>query len=183
MPNYRLLAISGSQRKSSYNSALVQAFISAASENISIEVLDWSDVPLYNQDLEESFPTIVTEIKQKIAEVDGIIIATPEYNRSIPGPLKNLIDWVSRPYGQGAWAGKPVTVVGASVGSVGTALAHADVQKSLMFNNAHVLGQPEFYLGFAQNKFDEQGNLTDEDTKQHIISQLAAFTAYIDTLR
>lgn len=183
MPNYRLLAISGSLRKDSYNTSLVNAFIKGAPEGTDIETLDWSATPIFNQDDEVSFPALVTEIKEKIKAADGIIISTPEYNRSIPGPLKNLLDWTSRPYGDSAWAGKPVFVVGAAGSPVGTALAQADVKKVMLFNNAIVMGQPEFYMGLAHTKFDAEGNLTDEDTKQHIGDHLTKFTAFIEKVR
>lgn len=183
MPNYRLLAISGSLRKDSYNTSLINAFVAQAPEGTEIEVLDWSEVPMFNQDDEASFPQPVTAIKEKIRAADGILIATPEYNRSIPGPLKNLIDWTSRPYGDTAWAGKPVFVVGASGGPIGTAVAQADVKKTMLFNNALVMGQPEFYMPLAQAKFDANGALIDEDTKQHVTSHLAAFTTFIEKIR
>lgn len=184
MPNYRLLAISGSLRKDSFNTNLVRAFKAAAPEGTEIDVLDWSDTPMYNQDDEASFPAYVVSLKEKIRAADGIIVSTPEYNRSIPGPLKNVIDWTSRPYGDSAWAGKPVFIVGASGGpAVGTALAQADLKKVMLFNNALVMGQPEFYMPLAQAKFDAEGNLTDEDTKQHVVSHLGAFTTFIEKLR
>ncbi|MDB5237554.1 MAG: NADPH-dependent reductase domain protein [Parcubacteria group bacterium] len=183
MPNYRLLAISGSLRKESINTSLVKGFIANAPEGTTIEMLDWADTPIFNQDDEASFPAYVTALKDKIRAADGVIIATPEYNRSIPGPLKNVLDWTSRPYGDSAWAGKPVYISGATGGSVGTALAQDDVKKFMGFNAAMVMSQPEFYMTGAPGKFDESGTLTNEDTKKHIVSGLTAFAAFIEKLQ
>lgn len=183
MPNYRLLAISGSLRKQSINTSLVHAFIANAPEGSSIEMLDWTDTPIFNQDDEASFPAYVTALKDKIRAADGVIIATPEYNRSVPGALKNMLDWTSRPYGDSAWKDKPVYISGATGGSVGTALAQDDIKKFMAFNSAMAMHQPEFYMTGAPGKLDENGVLTDEDTKQHIIKGLAAFTAFIEKLR
>jgi chromate reductase len=181
--SYNLLAISGSKRKGSYNTALVNAFKTLAPEGVTVEIADLSAIPLYDQDDEAAFPAEVAALKEKIAAADGIIVSTPEYNRSIPGYLKNTIDWTSRPYSQGAWSGKPVFVIGASMAPTGAALAQYDLKKTMLFMNAIVMGQPEFYSGLAQTKFDGEGNLTDEDTKSHIASGLSAFTAFIDKVK
>jgi NAD(P)H-dependent FMN reductase len=183
MPNYRLLAISGSLRKGSINTMLAHAFAANAPAGTEIEMLDWSEVPIFNQDDEKDFPILVTQLKEKIHAADGIIIVTPEYNRSVPGALKNMLDWTSRPYGNSAWAGKAVYIAGATMGSVGTALAQDDIKKFMHFNNAFIMGQPEFYMTNAPGKFDESGVLADEDTKQHIIKGLGVFTAFIDKVR
>lgn len=138
---------------------------------------------MYNQDLETNFPEEVTALKEKIRAADGIIIATPEYNRSITPVLKNGVDWTSRPYGDNAWKGKPVFVIGASVGPIAAALAQHELKKIMTYLDARVMGQPEFYCGNAGTKFDEAGNLIDEDTKKFIDSGITAFTAFIDTVR
>lgn len=183
MPHYRLLAISGSLRKGSINTSLAKAFIANASEGTAIELLDWADTPIFNQDDEAAFPPYAAALKEKIRAADGVIIATPEYNRGVPGPLKNMLDWTSRPYGDSAWKAKPVYIVGATGGAVGTALAQDDVKKFMNFNAAYTMAQPEFYMTGAPGKFDTEGNLTDEDTKQHIVSGLAAFTAWIEKMK
>ncbi len=136
MPHYRLLAISGSLRKGSINTSLAKAFITNAPEGTTIELLDWAETPVFNQDDEANFPAYVTALKEKITAADGVIIATPEYNRSVPGPLKNVLDWTSRPWGKSSWTGKPVYIVGATAGAVGTALAQDDVKKFMAFNAA-----------------------------------------------
>ena len=183
MNTYHILALSGSLRKGSYNTALVRAFQKLAPEGVTVEIADISTLPLFNQDEEANFPPAAAALKEKIEHADGIIVATPEYNRSIPGVLKNAIDWTSRPYGQGAWNGKAVYVIGASIGPIAAALAQADLKKTMLFMNAIVLGQPEFYLGVAGSKFDEAGNLIDEDTEKHIKKAFEAFTAFIEKVR
>ncbi|MES2225865.1 MAG: NAD(P)H-dependent oxidoreductase [Patescibacteria group bacterium] len=183
MNTYNLLAISGSLREKSYNTMLAHAFKALAPEGVDITIADISTLPLFNQDLEADFPKEASDLKALISGADGILVITPEYNRGVPGVLKNAIDWTSRPYGQGAWNGKPVFVAGASVGAVGTALSQASLRQSMLFMGALVLGQPEFYLGSAQDKFAEDGTLTDESTKEHIRGALSAFTAFIDKLR
>ncbi len=179
MSTYKLLAISGSLREKSFNTMLAHAFKDLAPEGVEVTIGDISALPLFNQDLEAEFPASATALKEQITSADGIIVVTPEYNRGMPGVLKNAIDWTSRPYGQGAWNGKPVFVAGASVGPTGTALAQANVRQTMLFMGAHVLGQPEFYLGTTQDTFDGDGVLTDQDTKDPLTGALTAFTAFI----
>lgn len=181
--SYKLLAISGSLRADSINTALLRAFKEHAPEGVEIEFADIGALPLFNQELESPFLEAATVLKEQIRAADGILIATPEYNRSIPGVLKNAIDWTSRPYGDSAWKQKPVFVMGASVGPIAAALAQYDVKKVMLYLDAFVMGQPEFYLGSATGKFDAQGVLTDETTQEHIVGGIAAFTTFIDRVR
>lgn len=183
MPNYTLLAISGSLRKSSYNTALLAAFKERAPDGMTIEIAEIRDLPLFDQDLEADFPKVATDLKNKILAADGILISTPEYNRTMPGTLKNAIDWVSRPYGKNAWNEKPIFVMSASIGPIAGALGQFNLRQSLVYVNAYVQSQPEFYCGSAGSKFDEAGKLTDEDTKKMIDKGLSAFTAYIEKFR
>ncbi len=142
-----------------------------------MEIADISVLPFFNEDDEAAFPESAQKLKTQIESADAIIIATPEYNRSIPGVLKNAIDWASRPYGKNSFSGKKVLVVGASVGPVGAAIGQYDLKKMLLHGNAEVFGQPEFFLGVAGSKFNEVGELTDETTKQHIDGAWARITA------
>ena len=175
----KLLFISGSARKDSYNTALAHAFIEALPEGHTADIVEYGDVPHYNQDVEVSaYPESARAIKAKIRAADGIVIATPEYNRSIPGYLKNMIDWTSRPYGDNAWAGKPVYVTGASGGAIGTALAQYALKQVLLYLDARVMGQPEFYFNFAAEKL-EGGVLVDEDTKTYLAKAAEAFVAFV----
>lgn len=174
-----LIAISGSLRTRSFNTALVHAVQARAPEGVTIDVVDISAVPLYNQDHEMEYPPEVKAVKDRIQNADGIIVATPEYGRSIPGVLKNLIDWTSRPYGTSAWTMKPVYVMGATDGAVGTAVAQREVRADITVAGGIVLGQPEFYLSGFKAKSDENGVLTDETTFGHIDKVLAAFVPFV----
>ncbi len=178
MNTQNILIIYGSLRKQSSNKALAGAFAELAPETMKTEVIGVESLPFYNQDLEADFPASAKEFKEKIKAADGIIIVTPEFNRSVSGVLKNMLDWTSRPYGDSAWNGKPVGVVGASIGSIGTALAQYHLKQIMNYLNTHVMGQPEFYLN-ATDKFDAAGKLTDESTKEHVKKYLAAFEAHV----
>ncbi len=170
-----IIAFSGSLRKQSTNSGLIRAAMELAGEDMKITLIDINHLPMYNQDLESPYPQELTDLKNQIRAADGILIATPEFNRSIPGALKNMLDWTSRPYGETVWSGKPVATMGTSVGNVSTALAQSHLKQILLYFDARVLGQPEFYLGNASDKFDEHGNLTDEKTKEYITRLLQKF--------
>ncbi|MCR4281016.1 MAG: NAD(P)H-dependent oxidoreductase [Candidatus Kaiserbacteria bacterium] len=173
-----ILMMYGSLREKSTNKALANAVAGLAPETMKIETVGLHELPFYNQDLESSFPESAKALKEKIRSADGIIIVTPEYNRSIPGVLKNMLDWTSRPYGDNAWDGRPVGVLGASVGALGATLAQYHLKQILSYLNTHVMGQPEFHLN-ATDKFDAEGNLTDESTKEHIKKFLAKFQEHI----
>ena len=181
--SYNLVAISGSFRKDSFNTNLLKAFKENAPEGMTIELLDYTDVPLYSQDDEAAFPAVVQAHKEKIQNADGIIISTPEYNRGIPGVLKNFIDYTSRPWGHNSWPGKHVLVTGASTGPIAAALAQYALKQVLTYLDARVVGQPEFYLGTAGEKFSADGTLTDEATKEYIVKALAVLMARIDETR
>ncbi len=164
----KVLGIVGSLRKNSFNRSLINAFVAQKPHGVEMQIADIGILPHYNQDDESSMPESVQTLKTQIETADVIIVATPEYNRSIPGVLKNAIDWISRPYGQNSLSGKRALVIGASTGPIGTAVAQYDLKKMLLVGDAQVFGQPEFYLGMAESKFDREGNLTDEETKRYI---------------
>jgi chromate reductase len=184
MATYNLIAVSGSLRKGSFNTSLLHAFAAQASalqpESMSIEILDISGLAVYNQEFDENFPPEVQALKDKVKAADAILLATPEYNRTMSSAMKNFIDWSSRPYGTAPWSGKIVYTMGATPGVLGTALAQFDLKKSLLFLGAEVIGQPEFYITSAPQKFDTEGNLIDEDTKKYIDAALMAIKARID---
>ena len=167
-----IVAISGSLRKDSFNTALVHTLQSLAPAGMKIEVAEIGDLPLYDQDAEATFPAEAKTLKDKIEAADGIIIATPEYNRSIPGVLKNAIDWASRPWGKNSFAKKPVLVAGVSVGKIGTAVAQSHLRQILLYLDAEVIGQPELYLGPSQTVFDKEGTITDASTKELLTKAL-----------
>jgi len=162
----KILLISGSLRVESVNTGLLNAFAEQAPDTVSTT---WADInlPLFNEELENNFPATATTLREQILTADAIIIATPEYNRGMSGVLKNAIDWASRPYGENAWQGKRVLVVAASPGGIAGALAVYQVKQSLLHLNAEVIGQPEFMVGGAFEKFTA-GKLTDEKTKEFI---------------
>ena len=176
MDELNLIGFAGSLRKGSFNKALLHNAQDMAPEGVNIDILEIDKVPYFNEDVESAdFPDAATELKNKIENADGAIIATPEYNRSVPGVLKNTIDWTSRPYGENSWVGQPVLVLGASIGPISTAIAQSHLKHSMLYLDCHVLGQPEFYLGNAHDKFNDDGKLTDEETRDFLSQTLNTF--------
>jgi chromate reductase len=173
-----ILGIAGSLRKASFNRAALRAAQQLVPDGASLEIFDLDGIPPFNQDDEAHPPERVTLFKQRIRAADAILIVTPEYNYSIPGVLKNAIDWASRPYGDSAWEGKPVALMGASVGAMGTSRAQYHLRQVFVFLNMYALNRPEVMITNATKRFDEKGNLTDEDTKAHIQKLLAALVAW-----
>ena len=161
----KILGIAGSLRKASYNRAALRAAQKLAPADATIEIFELDGFPGFNQDEEKNPPPRVTELKSKVRAADAILLVTPEYNYSIPGVLKNALDWASRPYGDNAWDGKPVAVMGASVGLFGTARAQYHLRQTFIFLNMDAVNQPEVMIGNAQDRFDAQGNLLDEQSK------------------
>ena len=164
----KFIAISGSLRKESFNTKVLKEAIALAPEGMEISFYDIHSLPLYDQDLEAEFPASALAFKGALKDAEGLIIATPEHNRSIPAALKNALDWVSRPWGQNSLPGKKVLVMGASSGPIGTAPAQSHLKHILLYLDAYVVGQPELYIGGVQDKFSPEGVLTDENTKEHI---------------
>ncbi len=167
----KILGIAGSLRKSSYNKGALRAAQRLCPEGAILEPFDLAGIPVFNEDEERNPPPRVVEFKQKIRASDAILICTPEYNFSIPGPLKNAIDWASRPYGDSAWAGKPVAVMGASTGVVGTARSQHHLRQCFVFLDMDPVNQPQVLIGNAAQRFDAAGDLTDEQSKK-LIAQL-----------
>ena len=177
----KIIAFSGSLRKTSFNTMLLHNVKILAPAEMEIDIVSIGDFPLYSSDDESSFPPVVQAVKDKIEAADGIFIATPEYNRSLPGVLKNAIDWISRPYGKNSFARKSVLVAGVSSGKIGTAVAQSHLREILVYLDADVIGQPELYLGPAQSVFDEDGTITDETIKTILAKGLEALRARIHT--
>jgi chromate reductase len=164
----RILGIAGSLRRESYNRAALRAATQLVPEGATIETFELDGIPGFNQDEEQSPPAKVAEFKRRIREVDAILFVTPEYNYSVPGVLKNAIDWASRPYGDSAWNGKPAAIMGASIGTIGTARAQYHLRQMMVFLNMFPINQPEVMIGNASVRFDADGNLTDNETKEFI---------------
>jgi chromate reductase len=164
----RILGIAGSLRKASFNRGVLRSATELAPEGASVEIFELDGIPGFNQDLEQNPPEKVAEFKRKIREADAILFVTPEYNYSVPGVLKNAIDWASRPYGDSAWNGKPAAIMGASIGAIATARAQYHLRQMMVFLNMFPVNQPEVMIGNCSDKFDESGKLIDEETRQYI---------------
>ncbi|MGA9388001.1 MAG: NAD(P)H-dependent oxidoreductase [Candidatus Bathyarchaeia archaeon] len=178
-----VLGFAGSLRKDSYNKSLLRAAVDLAPDDMKLETFDLEGIPSFNQDLEMKMPVKVKEFKAKIRAADAILIVTPEYNYSVPGVLKNAIDWASRPYGDNVFEDKPVAVMSASGGMLGGARAQYHLRQSFVFLNAHLLNKPEVMVTFVNEKIDENGKLTDETTRKKVKELLDALVAWTERLR
>jgi len=179
----RILGIAGSLRRQSYNRAALHAATGLVPDGTTIEIFELDGIPGFNQDDEQNPPARVIELKNRIREADAILFVTPEYNYSVPGVLKNAIDWASRPYGDSAWNGKPAAIIGASVGAIGTARAQYHLRQMMVFLNMFPVNQPEIMIGNASARFDANGNLTDDATKdliRQLLQNLVDWTARIN---
>ena len=175
-----VLGFAGSLRKDSYNRALLRAAVEAAPEGMRIETFDLAAVPLYNYDVEAAGdPDGVAAFKQAIRAADGVLMVTPEYNHGVPGVMKNAIDWASRPPKGAALDRKPVGVIGASPGITGSARGQSQLRQAFEFTNSYAMPQPELLVFRASEKFDAEGRLVDESTREHLASYLAALGAWI----
>jgi chromate reductase, NAD(P)H dehydrogenase (quinone) len=177
-----ILGFAGSLRKDSYNKSLLRAALELVPAGAKLEIVDLEGIPLFNQDLENQPSEKLKEFKIKIRSADAILIAAPEYNYSIPGVLKNAIDCASRPYGDNAFDGKPVAIMGASVGMLGSARAQYHLRQSCVFLNMHPINQPEMMVPFAQDKFDKEGKLIDQKTREKIRELLESLIAWTKRL-
>jgi chromate reductase len=179
----KILGFVGSLRKGSYNKALMRAAMGLPPKDASIEVFDLEGIPPFNQDSENQPPQIVEEFKAKIKQADALLIATPEYNYSIPGVLKNAIDWASRPHTDNVFDGKPVAIMSASIGRLGGARAQYHLRQSFVYLNMYPINRPEVMLPSAQQYVDENGNLTNEETRKLIRQLLEELVRWTRKLR
>ena len=183
MSTLKVLGIAGSLRRASYNRGLLRAAVEGAPAGMEIAAFDLHLIPMYNGDLEaQGVPEPVEAFKKAIREADGLLIATPEYNYGVPAVLKNAIDWASRPPKDTPLAGKPAALMGATPGMGGTIRAQLQLRQSFVFTQTLCLAQPEVLVTKAQEKFDANGNLTDESTRTHLGKMLEAFAAWIRRL-
>jgi chromate reductase len=159
MSQYNIAVIVGSIRKDSFNQKLADALVKLAPPELSFNKIRIDDLPLYNQDDDGQPAAAVTRLRKEVAAADGLLFLTPEYNRSIPGVLKNAIDHASRPWGKSVWTGKPAGVLGISVGAIGTALAQQHLRNILAYLDVPTLGQPEVFLQAKEGLFDADGNI------------------------
>jgi chromate reductase len=178
-----ILGFAGSLRQGSYNRALLRAAVELVPNNAKLEVFELDAIPPFNGDLESSPAEKVKEFKRKIKAADAILIVTPEYNYSIPGVLKNAIDWASRPYGDNAFEGKPVAMMSASTGMLGGARAQYHLRQSFVFLNMYPVNKPEVFVTFAPQKFDDRGRLLDKQTKELVKELLDNLVAWARRLK
>jgi chromate reductase len=178
-----ILGFAGSLRKRSLNRAILAAAAELLPEGAKLEIFDLEGIPPFNQDLEKQPPEKVREFKAKIRSAHALLIATPEYNYSVPGVLKNAIDWASRPYGDNAFEGKPVALMGASVGTLGTARAQYHLRQTCVTLDMHPLNRPEVMVPSAHEKVDREGKVTDPQTREKIKELLSSLSAWTAKLR
>ena len=184
MQNIHVFAFAGSLRENSYNRALLRAAREETPEGMSIEIFDLADIPLYNADLEaEGDPEEVKAFKEGIRMSDAVLIATPEYNHGVPGVTKNAIDWASRPPKDAPLNRKPVGILGASPGITGSARGQSQLRQAFEFTNSYCMPQPEILVYRAHEKFDDEGRLTDEKTREFLGKYLAALAEWTTHFR
>lgn len=179
----KIVGIAGSLRSGSFNRALLRAAVELAPESVEIEIAEIGDFPLYNADVQErGFPEPVRRVVAQLERADAVLLVTPEYNYSVSGVLKNAIDWISRAP-EAPMKDKAVSIMGASIGQLGTARAQYHLRQVLVFLRSHVLNGPEVFVSRAQEKFDEEGRLTDEATREFVAKHVAALAGWARRLK
>lgn len=168
----------GSLQKNSINKNIAEALEKLAPEGVEFEYIDLN-LPLFNQDLEANYPAEARRVKDQVEAADGVLFVTPEYNRGIPGVLKNAIDWASRPWGTNSFAGKPVGIVGGTPTPTGTTVAQAELRGIVGFLDMKLMGQPEVYVANAGELFDESGELLNDRWHKNFENYMAAFSKWI----
>lgn len=179
MSHYKIAVVVGSLRKDSFNRKLALALAHLAPQEFTFQHLEIGDLPLYNQDDDGHQAASVLRLKSEISAAQGLLFITPEYNRSIPGVLKNAIDHASRPYGQSAWGGKPAGVIGVSVGAIGTATAQQHLRNVLAYLDMPTLGQPEAFIQNKDDLFDDKGHIGNEATRKFLQTWLDKYLAWV----
>lgn len=179
MSQYKIAVVIGSLRRDSYNRQLANAMMKLAPREFSFQDLRIGDLPLYNQDDDARPAEQVKRLKAEITAAQGVIFVTPEYNRSIPGVLKNAIDHASRPYGQSAWKGKPAGVLGASIGAPGTSMAQQHLRNMLAYLDMPALAQPEAFVHVGEGFFGQDGGIANPDTRQFLQQWMDAYVAWV----
>jgi chromate reductase len=175
----KIAVVVGSIRKDSINRKLAKALVKLAPKDFECEFVRIDDLPVFNQDHDQNPPEQVTRVKAQIVAANALLFVTPEHNRSMPTALKNVLDWVSRPYGKNLWAGKPAGMVGASVGAIGTAVVQAHLRGVLGYLDVPTLGQPEVYIHFTKDLIDDEGNISNDETRKFLQTFIDRYTAWI----
>ena len=181
MAQHKIAVLVGSLRRESFNRKMAKALIKLSPDSLTFEIVEIGGLALYNQDFDENPPAAWVEFRERIRKFDGVLFVTPEYNRSVPGVLKNAIDVGSRPYGKSVWDGKPGAVMSVSPGAIGGFGANHHLRQSMVFLNVPVMQQPEAYIGNAANLFDEEGNLTSESTREYAAKFMRVFATWVAT--
>lgn len=182
MKGYKVGVIVGSLRKDSYSRKIAKALIENAPDSLSFEFIEIGNLELYNQEYDTESPDSYVNFRDKVKSVDAVLFVTPEYNRSIPGVLKNALDVASRPWGQSVWNGKPAGIVSVTIGGTGAFGANHHLRQVLTFLNMPTLAQPEAYISNAMSLFDENGKLINDSTKEYLIAFITAFENWIKRL-
>ena len=185
MATYKIGYLVGSLAKASINRRLARALTKLAPPELAMTEIPFKDLPLYSYDYDADYPSVALEFKRAIAAVDGVLFVTPEYNRSIPGGLKNAIDWASRPWGKNSFTRKPSAVIGTSPGAIGTAVAQQSLRAVLSFCNSPQMNSPEAYIQFTPGLIDDSDNVTNADTETFLrkfMTEYAAFVARVLTV-
>jgi len=178
-PPYRVGVIVGSLSAASINRRLARALEKLAPPEFEFFEIEYGDLPLYNRDFDADYPQVALDFKAAIERADALLFVTPEYNRSLPGALKNAIDWGSRPWGQNAWSNKPTGVIGASSGAIGTALGQQSLRGTLSFLNARQMTSPEAYIQYTPGLVDDDGSVTVASTEDFLRTYMMAFAEHV----
>jgi chromate reductase len=179
MTNFTVGYLVGSIATASINRKLAKALVRLAPSQLGMKEIPFRDLPIYSYDYDADFPQVAKDFKAAIAEADAILFVTPEYNRSIPGGLKNAIDWASRPYGKNAFSRKPSAVIGTSPGAIGTAIAQQQLKSVLSFCNAPQMNSPEAYIQIKPGLISDEGEVSDPKTEEFLRKYMADFHAFI----
>jgi chromate reductase, NAD(P)H dehydrogenase (quinone) len=179
MDQFKVGYLIGSLAKGSINRKLAHALVKLAPASLTMREISFAELPLYSYDYDANFPPSATAFKEQLAEVDAVLFVTPEYNRSIPGGLKNAIDWASRPYGKNAFARKPSAIIGTSPGKIGTAIAQTHLRSILAFCNSPLMNSIEAYVQYEQGLITDAGEVTNESTAAFLHDFMTAFGDYI----
>ncbi|GAB7523361.1 NADPH-dependent FMN reductase [Paraburkholderia sp. 2C] len=176
---YQIAVIVGSLRRESFNRQLAHALISLAPTEFKFEFVEIGNLPLYNQEYDADFPEPARHFKRQIESADALLFVTPEYNRSMPGVLKNALDWGSRPWGHSSWGGKPGAVCGTSPGAMGSALAQQHLRNVLAYLDVPTMGQPEIFVKHDPSRIDANGAIVNDDTREFLQTFVDTFVAWV----
>jgi chromate reductase len=179
MTTFKVGYFVGSLATASINRKLAMALVRLAHPGFEMSEIPFGELPLYSYDYDADYPPVARSFKQAIADVDAVLFVTPEYNRSIPGALKNAIDWASRPWGQNSFTRKPSAVIGASIGAIGTAVAQQNLRSVLSFSNSPQMNAPEAYIHFTPGLITDEGEVTNEGTEEFLRNYMAEFHQFV----